>query len=444
VTRESSTIQQNKKVASVVRTFNLPRDQLFELWVQPEHARHWYGPHGFTVPYCEIDARQGGAYRLCMRGPDGRECWEKGIYREFDAPQRIVTECSVTYGGESVDGISSEIVFEDQGEHTKVTVTMAYSDVDFTKGAEEGWNQTLDRLASYIPDAQQGLASGQLAILRRLDAPLDMVWQAWTDPQLARQWFCPEYCEPVSYEADIRVGGRYQETMQCGDTQHTMQGVYREIIEHVRIVFTHQWTDHDAPETVVTVTFRKLDDQRTELNLYQTGLLTHEAAKRHEEGWSSCIVNLAKTLEIASGAQSLEEIEIRELLDDWSRAMENKDLDGMVALYTPDIVQFDVKPPYRMDGPEPIRESWASCLPYFPKKFEVLRHSHTVRVRGDMAVAHYLFKFRPIDEESRAGDSWYRVTVCLERVNGTWQVFHEHLSAPFDPMTDKVVKITEP
>jgi uncharacterized protein YndB with AHSA1/START domain len=45
-------------------------------------------PHGFTTPSCKTDVRQGGAYRLCMRSPEGREYCLQGVYREIDTGRR--------------------------------------------------------------------------------------------------------------------------------------------------------------------------------------------------------------------------------------------------------------------------------------------------------------------------------------------------------------------
>jgi uncharacterized protein YndB with AHSA1/START domain len=52
-------------------------------------------PHGFTTPYCKTDIRWGGAYRLCMRSPEGREYWLQGVYREIVESEPIVFTCAL-------------------------------------------------------------------------------------------------------------------------------------------------------------------------------------------------------------------------------------------------------------------------------------------------------------------------------------------------------------
>src|SRR5690242_14532313 len=73
----------------VERTFDAPRALVWRAWTQPEHFKRWYGPHGFTVPVCEIDFRVGGRHLFGMRSSEGREFWSTGVYLEIVAPERI-------------------------------------------------------------------------------------------------------------------------------------------------------------------------------------------------------------------------------------------------------------------------------------------------------------------------------------------------------------------
>ncbi len=49
----------------ITRTFNAPRDLVFRAWTEPRLLTRWWGPHGFTLPFCTIDLRPGGA--ACIR-----------------------------------------------------------------------------------------------------------------------------------------------------------------------------------------------------------------------------------------------------------------------------------------------------------------------------------------------------------------------------------------
>ena len=137
-----------------------------------------------------------------------------------------------------------------------------------------------------------------------------------------------------------------------------------------------------------------------------------------------------------------DEAEIRGLAA-WSRALKAKDLDGLAAAYAPDVLLFDLKPPFRMRGVEAMRSVWAACLPRFPAKLKSEHRDFEVTVGGDAAFAHCLHRMVPIDETSRADETWMRVTLCYRKIAGAWQVVHEHVSVPFDSVTGRVAYITD-
>jgi uncharacterized protein (TIGR02246 family) len=143
------------------------------------------------------------------------------------------------------------------------------------------------------------------------------------------------------------------------------------------------------------------------------------------------------------GSLTRDEEAIRALVRAWSKALEARDLDGLTAAYAPDVVLFDVKPPFRIEGVEAIRRVWEVCLPYFPAEFISEHRGLQVTVSGDLAFAHGLHHIQPIGEAHPAGATWIRVTVCYRRIGGSWRVVHEHVSVPFDPETGQVSYITD-
>src|SRR5579871_1837127 len=72
------------------RVFHAPRELVFKTWTEPEHLAHWWGPNGFTTTIQEMDVRPGGAWRLVMRGPDGREYKNRIVFVEVVRPERLV------------------------------------------------------------------------------------------------------------------------------------------------------------------------------------------------------------------------------------------------------------------------------------------------------------------------------------------------------------------
>ena len=140
-----------------------------------------------------------------------------------------------------------------------------------------------------------------------------------------------------------------------------------------------------------------------------------------------------------------DEAEIRTMIDAWSRALEARDLDGLVANYAPDALLFDVKPPFRTEGPQAIRRVWEACLPYFPDAFESERRDLRLTVGDVVAFCHGLHHVKPINQPDHpAGQTWVRVTACYRKVEGRWVIAHEHVSMPFDCATGQVAPIADP
>lgn len=152
-----------------------------------------------------------------------------------------------------------------------------------------------------------------------------------------------------------------------------------------------------------------------------------------------------KNLDKQQADTAQDEAEIRAMAEAWTKALEAKDIKGLTANYADDVVFFDVKPPYKVQGVEGYRALWEACLPCFPAKFKSERRDLKISVSGDVAFLHCLNHIKPIGEDKHpAGHTWIRVTVCFRKINGSWKVAHEHVSVPFDPMTEKVAYITNP
>jgi uncharacterized protein YndB with AHSA1/START domain len=140
-----------------------------------------------------------------------------------------------------------------------------------------------------------------LVLTRVLNAPREMVFAAWTDPAQAAQWWGPRGCTTAWNEMDVRVGGTWRRSMYSTEgTEHRSRGVYREIVEPERLVFTFSWEKGGAaghgPETLITLAFTDLGDGRTELTLRQEVFETVVACEEHRAGWSSCLDRFADYL----------------------------------------------------------------------------------------------------------------------------------------------------
>jgi uncharacterized protein YndB with AHSA1/START domain len=130
----------------------------------------------------------------------------------------------------------------------------------------------------------------ELTITRVFDAPPGLVFKAWTEPERLVRWSGPEGFTTTSCAMDVRPGGSYRSCIRSPEgTDHCMQGVYREIAEPERLVFTFAWEDAEGRpgrEMLVTVTFAE-DDGKTRMTFHQAVFESVEDRDGHREGWSS-------------------------------------------------------------------------------------------------------------------------------------------------------------
>ena len=72
------------------RVFDLPVSKVWRALTEAEEFKKWWGPNGFTCPSSKMEARVGGKYLNCMRGPDGKEFWSTGVVKELIPEKKLV------------------------------------------------------------------------------------------------------------------------------------------------------------------------------------------------------------------------------------------------------------------------------------------------------------------------------------------------------------------
>lgn len=114
----------NDRELVVARTFDAPRQVVWEAFTDPRHLPNWHtGPAGFTMPVCEIDLRPGGTWNYVWRNPQGREFGASGTYREVDPPKRMVQVTKNPNGEEQ----TNTTTFTEENGRTTVTVSMLFA-----------------------------------------------------------------------------------------------------------------------------------------------------------------------------------------------------------------------------------------------------------------------------------------------------------------------------
>jgi uncharacterized protein YndB with AHSA1/START domain len=123
------------------------------------------------------------------------------------------------------------------------------------------------------------------------DAPRELVWREWTEPERFADWFGFPHAEaPLSaVSMNVTPGGVWRATMFTGVGRNEIlwRGEYREVVKPERLVLTFCDGPNDDGCQVVSVVLRDLSDSRTEMLFEQRGLIGQELYDRATKGWAS-------------------------------------------------------------------------------------------------------------------------------------------------------------
>jgi uncharacterized protein YndB with AHSA1/START domain len=301
----------------LTRVFDAPRELVWKAWTDPQHVIHWWGPNGFTTTLEEMDIRPGGVWKQIMHGPDGTDYPSKSVFLEVLKPERLsYSHVGGKKGAPSAD-FETTVTFEDLGGKTKLTLRTLFPsgearDLNIkTYGAVEGGNQTLARLADYLPGMQQKTfktiliaePGKPISILERFfDAPRQLVFEAYTNPNHIPRWWGLRTLATTVDKMDVRPGGVWR-YVQCGQDgkEFAFSGVYREILPPERIVSTFKFEAMPGHVVLNTATFEELDGKTkvTVTSEFQTvedrdGMIKSGMERGANESWDMLDEHLSK------------------------------------------------------------------------------------------------------------------------------------------------------
>ncbi|MDO8989523.1 MAG: SRPBCC domain-containing protein [Sideroxyarcus sp.] len=151
------------------RVFNASAERIWRAWTDREQLMQWFGPQGYIMTQAKMDLRPGGIFHYALRSPEGQEMWGKWLFREIEAPQKLVTVASFSnaQGGITRHPLSpgwplqilSTTTFKELDGKTTVTVRWAPLDAteqelqtfaDAYDSMKQGWSGTFTQLAAYL------------------------------------------------------------------------------------------------------------------------------------------------------------------------------------------------------------------------------------------------------------------------------------------------------
>lgn len=154
------TVETNQNELVIKRSFDAPRELVFEAYTSCEHLSNWWGPRSWPMTECSLDFRVGGVWHYCLRGPnDGDESWGLTVYQEIVKPERIVYTDAFSNEDGNINAempqITTTLEFISVDGRTQLKALAVYdTDEDLQRvlemGMAEGMSETLDRLEEYL------------------------------------------------------------------------------------------------------------------------------------------------------------------------------------------------------------------------------------------------------------------------------------------------------
>jgi uncharacterized protein YndB with AHSA1/START domain len=277
------------------RVYNAPRTLVWRAWADPKQMVQWWGPNGFSTTMEKWDLRVGGVRKYVMHGPDGANYPNSGVFTEVVENERMAWRHGGAREGGPGVSFTSTATFEDAGTGTRVTLRMAFPTAEDKQlvmreyGAEEGGKQTLTRLAGYLP----AMTSKPFTISRTFDAPIDIVWRAWTDPARLAQWWGPKGVTSNIKTFDLKPSGVWHCSLQApGQPVYWGKYVFREVTPKSRLVFVVSFSNEkgeivkhplsaDWPaEILSTVEFAPEGNGKTNITVTWTPINANETERR--------------------------------------------------------------------------------------------------------------------------------------------------------------------
>jgi uncharacterized protein YndB with AHSA1/START domain len=248
------------------RVYDASVKMVWDAWTQDDQVAQWWGPRGFTITTHSKDIRSGGLWHYTMHGPDGIDYVNKAQYFEVETYSRMVYDLGGSDEKKPIFRVT--VLFKEVAGKTQMEMTMALPTAEAAQNTRQfvkkvGGESTWDRLAEYL---EKGTKKKEVFFINRsFEAPLEKMFEVWTNPEHVARWTAPTGFTMKFIKADIRPGGESFYSMSDASGQHTMYGKaqYLEITKPNRIVYTQQFADEKGnvirhsmsptwPETMLT------------------------------------------------------------------------------------------------------------------------------------------------------------------------------------------------
>ena len=132
----------------------------------------------------------------------------------------------------------------------------------------------------------------------------------------------------------------------------------------------------------------------------------------------------------AKNKRTTDKTEIRDLVENWAKAVRSKDLNGILANHSPEILMFDVPPPIQSKGIEAYKKTWDLFFSWFKDSWAFDISEMNIVAGDDVAFVTALMRCAGTKADGQRTELDFRLTIGLRKIGNKWIVLHEHHSIP--------------
>ncbi|CAN5325008.1 hypothetical protein BH11PSE11_BH11PSE11_29000 [soil metagenome] len=248
----------------LTRVYDAPVTAVWDAWTDPKQAAQWWGPRGFTITTHSKDLRVGGNWVYTMHGPDGIDYPNATHYLEVEKHARLVYDHGASDDRPPLFRVT--VTFSESAGKTTMDMRMALATPEAAEETRKfikkaGGNATWDRLAEYLVKQSDG--KDKFVINRSFDAPLETMFEMWSNPKHFSQWLAPTGMQMEFVRVDIKTGGDSLYVMSGNGMKMYGRAHYLKVEKPDTLVYTQQFCDEKEniarhpmaptwPETMLT------------------------------------------------------------------------------------------------------------------------------------------------------------------------------------------------
>lgn len=149
----TAAIDVESRTLRIEREFKAPMERVFEAFVNPEHAKQWWGPEGLSASVVEMDVREGGCWLVEMRGSEGNLYIMNGVYKTIKPHSRLVYTWGWVNDGERGPETTVEILLTKTDSGTRLRLIQSIFDTTQSRDDHNGgWTSSLNCLEVFLAD----------------------------------------------------------------------------------------------------------------------------------------------------------------------------------------------------------------------------------------------------------------------------------------------------